>query len=223
MNKNVIFGDEYFAIKFKNSILIDKNKNLSEPVASHPDMNLFVCDKTAFLPKGSPLESILKSKNYDIVTVKKELQCEYPYDVLFNAKSVDNTVILNRKTIAKEVLIHLEKAGKNIIDVNQGYTACSTLSLNKNAFITSDKGIETALKNYNKSVLKISEGYIKIKTYDYGFIGGASGFVDNILYFFGDITAHPDFKIIDEFINKNNVKYKYFNCPLTDIGGCIQI
>lgn len=220
---SVILGDEFFAKKFKNSIILSQNKNLSEPVASHPDMNLFVCDKTAFLPKNSPLESVLKEKGYNVILIKNELKSEYPFDVLFNAKIVDDTAILNEKTIAKEILEYLKESNKTIINVNQGYAACSVLALNKNAFITSDKGVAKVLKETGKDVLKICEGYINIKDYSYGFIGGASGFIDGILYFFGDITCHPDFKLIDEFLRKNNVKYKYFNTPLKDIGGCIEI
>lgn len=223
MNKNVIFGDKFFAEKFNNSILISENKNLGEAVAYHPDMNLFVCDNTAFLPKNSPLENVFKTKGYEVIFVRQELKKEYPYDVLFNAKAVENTVILNGKTIAKEILNFLKEKNKTIINVNQGYAACSVLALNENAFITSDKGIEKALICYNKSVLKIREGYIKIKDYDYGFIGGASGFSGDILYFFGDIAAHPDFSLIDEFLKQNNVVYKYFDTPLCDIGGCIEI
>lgn len=221
--KTLVIGDEYFSKKFDNTIVIGKNENLAEPVASHPDMNLCIIREKAFISKGSDLKDILFKKGYEVITVEKELKPEYPFDVLFNAKIIGNTAVLNPKTVAKEILDYCQSENINIIPVNQGYCACSVTAITENAFITSDKGIETALNNNGKSVLRITEGYIDIDKYDYGFIGGASGFSNGILYFFGDITAHPDFDKIDLFLKENNIDYKYFNCPLTDIGGCIEI
>lgn len=222
-NKILVIGDEFFKKFFDDAVIIGENKNLAYPVASHPDMNFCIIGKTAFLSKNSSLEKLLTSRGYEIITVEKDLRPEYPFDVLFNAKIIGNTVILNPKTVAKEILEFCKDKKTDIIEVNQGYSACSVLALTENAFITSDKGIEKVLKGKGKKVLKISEGYINIKEYDYGFIGGASGFSNGILYFFGDITAHPDFKKVDLFLKENGITYKYFNCPLTDIGGCIEI
>lgn len=221
--KTLVIGDEFFGKFFEKAVITEENKNLAYPVSTHPDMNFCIIEKTAFLSKNSSLEKLLSKKGYEIITVKKELKPEYPFDVLFNAKIIGNTAILNPKTIAIEILEFCKKQDMNIIEVNQGYSACSILALNENAFITSDKGIEKILKRHGKQVLGISEGYINIDEYDYGFIGGASGFSNDILYFFGDITAHPDFKKIDLFLKQNSVAYKYFDCPLTDIGGCIEI
>jgi rubrerythrin len=131
-------------------------------------------------------------------------------------------VLMNTKTISKDVLSFCKETGITIIDVPQGYAACSCLCINENAFITADKGIYNALVNAGASPLLIETGYIEIDTYDYGFIGGASGFVNDVLYFFGDITAHPDFEKIDEYLKLHKVKYKWFDTPLVDIGGVLE-
>lgn len=219
----IIFGDTPIADKFETVIRLKKSNNLPQAVADHPDMNVCIIDNTAFLEKNSVLADTISKKGYNIVFINETFGKKYPDDVYLNCKAVGNTVIMNKKTVSNTILKYCEQSGKSIIDVPQGYAACSTLALNENTFITADKGIYSALINSGKNTLLIKEGYIKIKQYNYGFIGGASGFIDNTLYFFGDITVHPDFQKIDIFLKQNNVNYNFFDFPLTDIGGCIQI
>jgi hypothetical protein len=60
--------------------------------------------------------------------------------------------------------------------------------------------------------------------HQYGFIGGASGKIsENEILFFGDITAHQDYKKIAGFIEKHGCKIISLNFPLTDFGGIIPI
>ncbi len=223
MIKIIILGDERFSKCFSDVVVLEKNNELPTPVCSHPDMNILKIDNTIFLPKNHYLAPFIKQKGYDVKFISETLSNLYPFDVKLNAKQVGNLVLMNTKTISKDVLEFCEKTNKTIIDVPQGYAACSCLCINENAFITADKGIYNALKNADISPLLIKEGYIEIDTYDYGFIGGASGFVDGVLYFFGDITAHPDFIKIDKYLKNYNVCYKWFDSPLYDIGGVLEI
>ena len=219
----IIIGDIGFSKYFEVSLVLNKNKCLPYPVASHVDMNLCVIDNTVFLPKENYIADLFCEYGYYVKIIREELENEYPYDVPLNCKSIGNTVILNRKTVSKDILEFCEKSGKKIIDVPQGYAACSCCCLSENAFITSDKGIYNALVQNGLSPLLIKEGYIELKPYNYGFIGGASGFIGDTLYFFGDITKHADYRKIDCFLAENKIKYKYFDFPLTDIGGIIEI
>lgn len=218
----VIIGNNKFQDFFENKIIINNNPLLPNPVANHPDMNICIIDDTVFLPKNSPIFNEISKLKLNIITISENLNNKYPFDVPLNCKAIDDFVILNPKTVSKEILEYCNK-NKKIISVNQGYAACSTLAVSKNVIITADKGIYTALKNAGLSPLLIKEGYIKINEYDYGFIGGASGFVDNTLYFFGDITLHPDYHKIKDYLAKNNIKFKYFDGKLLDIGGIIKI
>lgn len=219
----VVIGDKGFSKYFKEVFVINPNENLACPVASHVDMNLCVIDSTVFLPKGSMLEKIFVDYGYEVKFISEDLGENYPFDARLNCKSVGNTVILNRKTVSKDILCFCENRGKRIINVNQGYAACSTVALNEDAYITSDKGIYNQLVNNGLNPLLIKEGYIEIEEYDYGFIGGASGFVGDTLYFFGDISTHPDYEKIKTYLDKNNVSFKYFDCPLYDIGGVFDL
>ena len=220
----LIFGENEFAKFFSCEKFFVENENLPKPLKTHPDMNLCIIDNTVFLPQDSSLKQEFSDKTYSVVTIKQQLGNAYPLDVPFNCAVGKNTVILNKNTVAPEILVFCKECEKEIISVNQGYAACSTLVIDDYRFITADKGIYDQLVKHNKTALLISAGYIQIDEYDYGFIGGASGFIDGVLHFFGDITAHPDFNAIDSFLNENGIEYKYFeSLPLTDIGSVRKI
>ncbi len=60
--------------------------------------------------------------------------------------------------------------------------------------------------------------------YDYGFIGGASGFAYGCLLFFGDICKHKSFQNIKRFAEIKGVELEYMkDFPLTDVGTIIGI
>ena len=219
----IIIGDIGFSEYFEEALVINSNEKLPSPVSTHVDMNLCVIDDVVFLPKENHIADLFLEHGYKVVIINEELGNEYPYDVPLNCRCVGNTVILNRKTVSKEILDYCENTHKKIIDVPQGYAACSCACLNETAFITADKGIYDSLIKNSLSPLLIREGYIKIDEYDYGFIGGASGFCGDTLCFFGDITKHPDYEKIEEYLNENNIKFRYFDEPLTDIGGIFDL
>ena len=65
---------------------------------------------------------------------------------------------------------------------------------------------------------------VKLAGYSYGFIGGASGVVDNKVYFFGDIKKHPDCDAIcDAITNEGFIPVSLSDEPLRDLGGIISL
>jgi len=132
---------------------------------------------------------------------------------MHNAKHTD-PVILNK---AKEL-------GLESIHVKQGYTKCSLVILDDNAAITSDKGLAAALKKYGIDILLITHGHVNLPGFPYGFLGGASGKVDDEIIFNGNLSAHPDFEKIKDFICQRGLKVTWFEeYPLEDIGSIIQL
>ena len=219
----LVFGNEKFANKFLDEKIFVCDENLPSPVKTHPDMNLCIIDDTVFLPPNSNLIDLFVTSKFSVVTIKTPLGNTYPYDVPLNCAVGKNTVILNEKTVAPEILSFCKLKGKEIICVNQGYASCSCVVIDDNTFITADNGIYGELIKHKKTALLISAGYIQIDEYDYGFIGGASGFIGGVLHFFGDITAHPDYHKIDLFLKQIGVKYEFYkNEPLTDIGSVYE-
>ena len=82
------------------------------------------------------------------------------------------------------------------------------------------------MKNDGVDVLVISSGNIVLEGYDYGFIGGASGKLnDESVIFFGNIKKHPDYRAIKAFLykHKSNMIIACEDMPLTDIGGIVKI
>ena len=108
----------------------------------------------------------------------------------------------------------------DMIGCRQGYTKCSTVVVDSRSLITADQGIAAACsKAEDLDVLLVQEGHVALEGYDTGFIGGASGRVGDEIIFNGDLSAHPDFQKIKDFIEERGLECKWLpEYPLTDIG-----
>ena len=195
------FGYEIIPTKKINTFL--------EPEQYHADMQI-LCIKN----KVITLDDCIKKPGKN-----------YPENILLNCLYHNNK--LYGKLLATDSLVREYCRENNIetVNVNQGYTRCSTLVVNDKAVITADKSIEKGMKNNGVEVLLISAGNIVLEGFDYGFIGGASFSDNNTIYFFGDITKHPDYNKIKEFTSKHNsiIEILCKTQPLTDIGGAVLI
>ena len=195
------FGYEIIPTKKINTFL--------EPEQYHADMQI-LCIKN----KVITLDDCIKKPGKN-----------YPENILLNCLYHNNK--LYGKLSATDSLVREYCRENNIetVNVNQGYTRCSTLVVNDKAVITADKSIEKGMKNNGVEVLLISAGNIVLEGFDYGFIGGASFSDNNTIYFFGDITKHPDYNKIKEFTSKHNsiIEILCKSQPLTDIGGAVLI
>lgn len=149
----------------------------------------------------------------------------YPDNVRLNALYFRNKLYGHLQAVEPSVLAFCRENGVECVHVNQGYTRCSALVIGDNAVITADKSIEKALKKDGAEVLLIAPDHIRLEGFDYGFIGGA-GFADEgAVYFFGDITKHPDHQAIRAFCEKNHSTIEIL-CgeePLTDLGGAVTL
>lgn len=152
---------------------------------------------------------------------KNKIGYNYPDDIIYNGACTGSYFIHNLKYTDEDLLKKVNSIGLHPINVKQGYTKCSVVTLGKNAIITSDLGIAKACKHH-MSVLTISPGHINLPGMTYGFIGGCSGVIGDTVIFNGNLQKHPDFKIIVEFINSKNMKVKWFTqYELTDIGSIL--
>lgn len=196
---------------------------LPEPVCAHPDMmlvrvgNVYVAEKTAYayyktkLPKET------------IICGETMLSGNYPADIAYNVLISEHKAFANLPYIDAVVKQELLHQGIELIHVNQGYAKCSC-AVAGNGMITADPAIYKAATACGFSVLKISPGDVVLDGFDYGFIGGASGFIDETLFFFGDITKHRDFSKMKAFLAENRVEWDYIpDYPLTDVGTMLGI
>ena len=160
-------------------------------------------------------------KVFTLADCKEPIRAQYPGNVRLNCLYLGGRLYGKLSATASAVLDYCRRHDIECVNVNQGYTRCSTLVLSDCAAITADKSIERALQSNGVEVLLISAGHIRLEGFDYGFIGGA-GFADEgVVRFFGNVKKHPDYEKIKVFCEKYDSKIEIL-CPeepLTDLGG----
>ena len=197
--------------------------SLPEPVRFHPDMAL-VCVEDVYIVEKTAY-SYYREKLPDCRLKRGEtaLSGNYPMDIAYNVLISGKNVFAKEERMDPVLKWILAEKGYRITYVNQGYAACSAIAA-ENCIITADNTIAKAAEARDIPVLQISPGDVVLKGYDYGFIGGASGYIDGTLYFFGDITKHRDYSRIARFLEKYHIPFDYIpDFPLTDVGRLIGI
>lgn len=200
------FANEFQDVLGVPCIPLPPYENLDFPVASHADMLFFILDNVVFCyedyVKKNGIDMVLKSEGYTLFFVSKKCEKSYPNDVSLNVLKMDNLILCSEKCVAKEIVEYAKNNGYKLVFVNQGYSACSTLIIDENNAITSDKGIYNALVKENKNVLLASNEGICLHGYNCGFFGGASGVFKKKIYFWGDINSLDGYTKIEDFISK---------------------
>jgi len=180
-----------------------------DSISAHPD--IYICKVGAGqIFHGDPLE----------------LGFNYPNNIKFNAVVMGDYFIHSLKFTSKNLLAEAKGLNKKLIDVPQGYTKCNMAVVADNAAITSDLGISRALAATSTDIdlLVVTPGFVTLKGHQYGFLGGASGRIGNEMIFHGNLSVHPDFNKISDFVKKHNCKLTYFEeFELEDIGSIIEV
>lgn len=188
---------------------IENATTVLEPLACHSDM--FMCKM------GAAPESVV------FHGMAAKLSPKYPDDVRYNAVSTGKYFIHNTAFTDRELLRLSKALSQTLINVRQGYTKCSTVVVDEDSIITYDKAIAMPALNAGLNVLLTKPGQVELPGFNEGFLGGCSGRIDDEIIFHGNLSAHSDFKKIVDFIEKRNLKCKWFeDFPLTDIGSIIQ-
>lgn len=196
-----------------------KIPTLYNEVCGHPDMQIHFINKKAFCaPEVYDYYNSLNLSDIELIKGSHELKAEYPGDVLYNVCCIGNYVISRPLCVAIEIFSEYQSIKKEFLNARQGYAKCSICVISDNSAITADEGMYKLLKSNKINVLKIQDGFIKL--YDMkGFIGGASGLINNTLYFNGNIKMHPDYKNIKAFCKNEGVDiYSLNNGDLWDVG-----
>lgn len=222
------FADESM---FKNTnariIKGEKVQNLTAPTDTHIDMQLvhlggnkFVCEKTLY-----PYYRSVLDEKFEIICGESALESNYPDDIAYNIARVGRAVIHNFKYTDKVIKKYISDNNLCCVNVSQGYAKCNVCVVDENSIITEDKGIFNACGKAGINCLLIRAGFVSLKGYKHGFIGGASVKTDkNTLAFFGEIEKHPDYKKITEFLNVRNIRAVSLKSgKLCDIGSAVVI
>lgn len=146
----------------------------------------------------------------------------YPADCIYNAACTGRFFIHKLDITDKVLLKAAEEMGMILVDVPQGYSKCSVVVVDETGIITSDMGIAKKCEGAGVDVLTVEAGHIALPGFKYGFIGGASGRIGDRIYFEGDLSSHPDFEKIVDFIDSRGLKAVYNKeMPITDIGSIV--
>lgn len=217
---NALINLDYKIIKIPEIRYLDK------PVSSHADMVISKTDKHLFID-SSINDLFTYFDNVKIIDREVPIanKLQYPKDISMNCAYLGNKLICNYKFTEKAILDYADENGIKIIDVKQGYAKCSVCIVDDNSIITEDESIYNKAKEYGIDVLKIEYGGVLLDGYDYGFIGGCCGLIEqNVLAFNGCVEKHPEYSKIFKFCKQKNVELlSLCDKPLYDIGSIIRI
>ncbi len=227
---NIIFlsetADKEFIkyLKTRGSvILVPKDGRFDDRISSHPDLVISMIDNTLIIDENAHnnIFQQLNALGVPYVLGNSRLSADYPKDIAYNAVITKDFFIHNLRYSNTLLFQHSKYRNIAQIPVKQGYTKCSTVVVDDNAIITSDQGIYHAVKDVMK-VLLIQPGYVNLEGYDFGFLGGTSGLLEDTVVFHGDLSKHPDYLKIEAFVKAAQKKLHYHKeFPLTDIGSIL--
>ncbi len=216
---------EYLVSRGYNLLICPPSNILYEAVCGHPDMLMHILDNDIIVHKDMDNEFILSlvSLNYKVYKSNSPLKDKYPYNICLNSLSLGNLFVHSVNFTDTNLLSLLKN--RKLINVKQGYTKCSTCIVNDHAIITSDVSIAKALSIEKIDVLLIPPGDIILPGLNYGFIGGATGLIeDNVLAFYGHLDHYLYGKEVLNFLNKYKVEPVFLrNGKLIDRGSIFRL
>ncbi len=176
------------------------------PLNTHPDLQIHkVSDDRVYAePCCFEYYKEILSPHIEVIKGNSVNGGTYTSHVAYNIARVGKNIFCNTKYADKNIIDYYEKNDYRIIHINQGYSKCNICIVSDNAVITEDSGIARTMKAVKINVCEIKAGSVGLCEFPYGFIGGASGIVNNNLLFCGDIKRHPQYDEICRFINENS-------------------
>lgn len=216
---------EYLISRGYNLLICPPSKLLCDVECGHPDMLMHISGNNIIVHQDADSDFIQKLilQNYKVYKSKLTLKTDYPYNIFLNCLSLSNLFIHSINFTDPVVLSFCKD--KKLINVKQGYTKCSTCIVNDHAIITSDVSISKALTINKIDVLLIPPGDILLPGMNYGFIGGATGLIeDNVLAFYGHLDYYLYRKEVLAFLKKHNVEPVFLrNGKLIDRGSILRL
>jgi len=206
-----------------NIIKLPEYRRLQPYVSTHADMLIFYDGKSIVTSREyySENRELFDLLGVKIVLSDELIEKEYPNDILFNAVLTKDGVLFSKNKHTSKLIKSMAKLE---INVNQGYTACSTCRVSDKAFMTADSGLYNAYMSNGIDCILVSKDDIYLPGYDCGFIGGASVVLDDKVCFFGDVKKHRDYEKMLEFVRKYDKDViSLSDEKLTDIGGAVVV
>ncbi|MBR6729535.1 MAG: hypothetical protein IKL80_05165, partial [Clostridia bacterium] len=179
--------------------------SIAEPVSGHPDMVLYSAGKGLLVCAPEVYEAyerILSPFGVNLVQGERSLSVCYPEDIAYNVLCAGHVAFALWEKTDGKIQELIKQQGISMYRTTQGYARCSALSF-ADCLISADPSLCQAAEKAGFCVLQIAPGNILLPGYPYGFIGGATGIMEeNTVAFFGDLSLHPEGERIRSFIQK---------------------
>lgn len=200
-------------------------KMLYHPVNTHPDMQIhFASEKIAFVaPAAYKYYCDILPAGIKLISGENDPQKVYPGDCAYNIATIGKNAVGNFEFADKKIVEYYYQNNYNFINTKQGYTKCNLCVTGENSAVTEDENLFKVLTAAGINVLKLKAGEISLAGFDYGFIGGASGFIKkNKLAFFGDFSKCSYYNELKNFLKSQNVEFVTLSkIPPTDYGSIL--
>lgn len=212
-------------------LLARASRALPAPMAAHPDMLAFYHDETLITSREYAAqepsffaELARRAPSLRLIFSDEAPTGQYPRDCIFNALAMGGKLFVKRGSAARSVIDYAAARKMEIVDVRQGYPACTVLPLSEDFALTSDSGMVKALRENGIRAELIENGGIALPPYEYGFIGGAAGRFGDRMYFIGNTARHPDGRRIEGFCREAGLTpVSLYEGELLDLGRIIFI
>ena len=220
-------GGAYFSDALKkhgfSPVILPKDDKLPEFVSSHADMLTVKLGDELLFSSGYYEKNKDILKDFPVILTEEEYGGRYPRDILFNVLFTPTHLYGNLPYVSEKIKEFAHSNTITPVCVKQGYAKCSVAGIN-GGYITSDTGLYRTLTENGENVLKITEGHFVLSGLNYGFVGGSSFYSDGKLYFFGDISLHPDYEKIKSFCLEFQTEAVSLSSGApVDIGGAVLL
>nr|WP_312577501.1 hypothetical protein [Sedimentibacter sp.] len=205
-----------------------KCNDLQEPIDGHPDMVMHPIDEKTFIVAPNVFDyysNVFNNIGIKVIKGGKTLCRNYPEDIAYNVARIGRYAVHNTHHTDQVLKYYLEEANIKFIHVNQGYTKCSLTAVGENRAVTSDFSICEITKSYNIDCMYINPELVYLKGYDYGFIGGCTGLInDKIFLSTGKINDKNIINAFKKFIQSSGYLYEEASSQqIMDLGSIIPI
>ena len=181
-------------------------KKLDLPVSSHADMLINIIEENIFCYEdyywdNKEIFDIAEKNGYKVIKCTPPVSSQYPHDIGLNALVMDKRIFGKIDFLSTELKAIAIEKGYELINVNQGYTAGTTLALDGQNAVTADVSVKNALESCGIKVTFIREQNIKLPGYNTGFIGGAGLVCDGKIFVFGNAETLLDYSKIKAHVD----------------------
>jgi hypothetical protein len=193
-------------------------------ISGHPDIFLCKTPQALIVSPSLPDKYIdkLQEQQLQFIPGNQASSIQHPTSVHYNAAVSDHYLVHRLEYTDPVILQNCHTLKK--IPVKQAYTRCNLLLLKDDHYITSDPGIHRNLHRSGLDGIFVSPTGIILPGFPNGFIGGAMGVWNEIVFITGSLSFYADGITVRKFLEDIHYRVvELYQGPLFDGGGILFI